>query len=213
MNKTNFKPMTRLTQIIIGLFSKGTGALLLSLFILLFIAHACYHESTIPVVTDFKVEVTDNNYAVPVILNITNQTSGANWYRWQIDGGSTYSSTQEDPGIYAGQSEEIAIAAYDGFIGREFFHLTLKTNYVSTYNYLISNGCVPENYLTNPTNLSDDLETFAMSACAFFDLKGCNTQADNDNFEGMMNIVNTADRNRNDKSTLLQKIKNIMNIN
>jgi PKD repeat protein len=68
------------------------------LALLAFVLTACYRESTIPVVAGFAVEVADNNYTVPVTLAITNQTTGAEWYKWEIDGGSTYSSTQEDPG-------------------------------------------------------------------------------------------------------------------
>lgn len=71
------------------------------LIVCLCLFFSCYNETTIPVNANFKIEVAENNYAVPATIGIVNQTTGADWYRWQIDGGATYSSTQQSPGQLA----------------------------------------------------------------------------------------------------------------
>ena len=117
-----------------------------------------------------------------------------------------------NPSEYAGLPEKIADVAYGGFMGRGFIHLTSKDHYDEIYNYRIEKGCSPKPFLQNPIYLSNDIETAAMSACAFFESKGCILQANKDNFDGVTNIVNLKDTNREDKKKLLKKIKIIMNI-
>jgi len=118
----------------------------------------------------------------------------------------------DNPNDYKGDDEKIALAAYNGFMGRGFIHLTWETNYKKIYDYLILKGCAPKNYLEEPKYLSNDYETAAMSACAFFEKNGCNTQADADNFDGVMNIVNSQDSNKEDKRKLLKDIKEKLSI-
>jgi predicted chitinase len=120
----------------------------------------------------------------------------------------------ENPQNYARNPSKISMAAYGGYHGRGFIHLSLKSNYVSIYNYLKDHGCSPKDFVSTPKYLSEDYETAAMSACAFFRKKGCNAQADNDNFDGVMNIVNMydSDEAKTARKALLEKIKGIMNI-
>ena len=117
-----------------------------------------------------------------------------------------------NPDKYAGRAEDIAMAAYSGYIGRGFIHLTHKNNYKLIYNYLISKGCNPQDFLNNPLYLSDDLETAAMSACAFFEKNGGNIASDGDDFNQVMNIVNARDRNKDEKLKLLKIIKSTLQI-
>ena len=117
----------------------------------------------------------------------------------------------EHPDKYAFKDEEIAMAAYNGFIGRGFIHLTHEDNYRKVFNYLVEKGCAPKNFLNNPSILSNDIETAVMSACAFFEMNGANTAADNDDFDHIMRIVNARDTNRNEKFKLLNKVKLIIN--
>ncbi len=58
----------------------------------------CYKEKTFPVKADFSIEVIGNKYAVPVKVNITNNTTGAETYTWILTGASPDASTNRDPG-------------------------------------------------------------------------------------------------------------------
>lgn len=117
----------------------------------------------------------------------------------------------ENPEDYAGDDEEIALAAYEGYMGRGFIHLTWKDKYEAVYNYCVEKGLNPQNFKEDPKLLSNNIEMAAMSACAFFDKYGCNQQADLDNFEGVMNIVNKNDTNKGEKITLLSVVKSKIN--
>ncbi len=113
----------------------------------------------------------------------------------------------DDPDEYANDDEAIALAAYDGYMGRGFIHLTWKENYEKIYLYCFQKGINPLNFKDEPKLLSDNVEMAAMSACAFFEKNGCNQQADLDNFNGVMNKVNASDTNKDKKLTLLAKVK------
>ncbi len=113
----------------------------------------------------------------------------------------------KNPKNYAGDDEKIALAAYDGFMGRGFIHLTWKENYLKVYNYCVQKGLNPKNFVTDPKLVSNDFEVAAMSACAFFALKGCLSEADQDDFDGVMNIVNASDTNKDKKRNLLAAMK------
>jgi len=117
----------------------------------------------------------------------------------------------ENPDEYAGDDEKIAKAAYNGYMGRGFIHLTWRSNYESVYNYLIEKGLTPPDFVNNPKLLSENIEIAAMTACAFFAKNGCNEKADKDDFEGVTDIINKNDTNRDKKRELLSLIKQIIN--
>jgi PKD repeat protein len=74
---------------------KKTLLLFLSGIVLL---AACYKEQKAPVSVDIRYQPVDSNYAVPALMRIINNTSGAETYNWIFEGGSPASSTQKDPG-------------------------------------------------------------------------------------------------------------------
>ncbi len=71
------------------------NTLIYSLLILLFFS--CHKETPIPVVSDFTIEIRDNNHTVPVIIDIKNKTTGADLYLWTFQGGNPENSTKKNP--------------------------------------------------------------------------------------------------------------------
>lgn len=59
---------------------------------------SCYEEQEIPVSIDFDFAVTEGSYTVPVELTLTNNTTGADFYSWTMEGATPSSSTQKQPG-------------------------------------------------------------------------------------------------------------------
>ncbi|WP_288436766.1 PKD domain-containing protein [uncultured Chryseobacterium sp.] len=61
------------------------------------IFNACAVEESIPVKADFSIKVINNDYSVPVKVEITNKSTGAETYEWSFDGASVTSSTEKSP--------------------------------------------------------------------------------------------------------------------
>ncbi len=71
-----------------------------SLFLIIaitFIFNACAVEESIPVKADFSIKVVNDDYSVPVKVEITNKSTGAETYDWSFDGASVTSSTEKNP--------------------------------------------------------------------------------------------------------------------
>ena len=64
----------------------------IGLFIVSIIFAACVREEDVPVKADFKIEVVNNDYSAPVVVKITNKSSGADTYEWTFEGGEPSSS-------------------------------------------------------------------------------------------------------------------------
>ncbi len=60
---------------------------------------SCYQETKLDVKVDFNITAQDENYTSPVKAEITNNTSGADFYRWTFEGGNPSSSNKKNPGI------------------------------------------------------------------------------------------------------------------
>jgi len=60
---------------------------------------SCYKEKAIPVTANFSAEYVDSNKTVPVQINITNLSEGAESYEWTFEGGVPETSTKQDPGV------------------------------------------------------------------------------------------------------------------
>lgn len=58
---------------------------------------ACAKEQIIPVTADFDIVVVDNDYSVPVKVEIKNKTVGADTYQWIFEGANTPTSSLENP--------------------------------------------------------------------------------------------------------------------
>jgi PKD repeat protein len=59
---------------------------------------SCYEERDVPVVIDFQYSVVENSYTVPVVLMLSNNTSGADFYSWTFEGASPATSDKKQPG-------------------------------------------------------------------------------------------------------------------
>ena len=69
------------------------------LFVILsaFFLSSCAKEQTIAVKADFNITVVDSNYSVPVKVEITNTSSGADTYQWSFEGATVTNSTDINP--------------------------------------------------------------------------------------------------------------------
>ena len=65
---------------------------------LLFLLCSCYQEQVLEVKALFRIEVVNNNYAVPVLVKISNSTSGAESYVWTMSGAEPSFSSDRNPG-------------------------------------------------------------------------------------------------------------------
>ncbi|VDH15445.1 Uncharacterised protein [Algoriella xinjiangensis] len=70
---------------------------LTSLLIGLFLFQSCASEETISIEADFEITIQNNDYSVPVKIDIKNKTIGADTYNWTFEGATEPSSTQKNP--------------------------------------------------------------------------------------------------------------------
>ncbi|MBT1705953.1 PKD domain-containing protein [Chryseosolibacter indicus] len=76
-----------------------TSTLLVILIIILSIV-SCNHydEQEIPVIIDIGYSVIDSDYSVPVTIQLSNNTAGADFYKWTFEGATPSSSADKIPG-------------------------------------------------------------------------------------------------------------------
>lgn len=60
---------------------------------------SCAKETMVKVTADFKITVVDNDYTVPVRVEIENLSAGADTYNWTFEGAAVTSSTDRTPAI------------------------------------------------------------------------------------------------------------------
>jgi len=65
---------------------------------MVFLLSGCYQEQILEVKAAFRIEVVDNNYSIPVLVKISNSTSGAENYAWTMTGAELSTSSERDPG-------------------------------------------------------------------------------------------------------------------
>lgn len=63
-----------------------------------FFCLSCTQEQAIPVITDFSISITNDDFSVPVTVNIINKTTGADAYSWSFVGANRENSTSRNPG-------------------------------------------------------------------------------------------------------------------
>lgn len=78
-------------------FFKSIKIKLILIVLLACIFNACAVEESIPVDADFSIKIVNNDYSVPVIVEITNKSVGAETYEWSFEGASVTSSTEKSP--------------------------------------------------------------------------------------------------------------------
>lgn len=62
-------------------------------------AFSCARESSIAVKADFDINVVNNDYSVPVKVQISNKTEGADAYEWTFEGAVNTHSSEKNPTI------------------------------------------------------------------------------------------------------------------
>lgn len=70
---------------------------LLSLLIGLIIFQSCASEESIAIEADFEITIQNNDYSVPVKVDIKNKTIGADTFIWTFEGATESTSTQKNP--------------------------------------------------------------------------------------------------------------------
>jgi PKD repeat protein len=65
---------------------------------MVFLLSGCYQEQVLEVKANFKAEIVNDTYSVPVLVKINNSTSGAENYAWTMTGANPASSTERNPG-------------------------------------------------------------------------------------------------------------------
>lgn len=79
-------------------FYKNLKTIYFLLFaVLAFAFNACAVEESIPVKADFSIKVINDDYSVPVKVEITNKSTGAETYQWSFEGATITSSTEKSP--------------------------------------------------------------------------------------------------------------------
>lgn len=66
-------------------------------FVTIFSVFSCAKEENIPVVADFEIIVVNNDYSIPVTVEIKNKTVGADTYLWSFNGSTILSSSDRNP--------------------------------------------------------------------------------------------------------------------
>ena len=61
------------------------------------IVYSCAREEGIPVTADFSIKIVNEDYSVPVKIEITNKSTGAETYEWEFEGANTTSSNEKTP--------------------------------------------------------------------------------------------------------------------
>ena len=65
---------------------------------MLILLSGCYQEQILEVKAGFRAKVVNNNYSVPVLIKISNSTTGAESYAWTMTGADPSSSLERNPG-------------------------------------------------------------------------------------------------------------------
>ena len=63
----------------------------------LFIFQSCASEESVAIEADFEITIQNNDYSVPVKVDIKNKTIGADTFNWTFEGATESSSTQKNP--------------------------------------------------------------------------------------------------------------------
>lgn len=115
-------------------------------------------EQAIPITADFSILVVDEDYSVPVLIQVSNTTEGAEQYRWTFEGGTPSVSNNRNPGIITYTEPgnyTIALEAtnQDGSIDRKELTIPIDAEIITGFTTeIIDNNFPPmEVIITNTT--------------------------------------------------------------
>jgi PKD repeat protein len=137
----------------------GRCILLFTLFL-----YSCYQEQEVTVVIDFNYTVAENSYTVPVVLSLTNSTSGADFYNWTFEGATPATSDKKQPGplTYAqAGTYKIKLEAWNDF-ERSEHEITVVLDSAVTIGFdaaVLINDFVPAT--VELTNLTDGASSYS----------------------------------------------------
>lgn len=79
------------------LFFVQPATIILSVSLLLFFV-SCRKETDQKIFVDFSYNVLNNSYSIPVAIEFINKSGGAQYYKWQFEGGNPATYNQREPG-------------------------------------------------------------------------------------------------------------------
>jgi hypothetical protein len=153
------------------------------LILVMTIATACRKEISTDINVDFTWRIADSDYSVPVKIVFTNTTTGANLFKWTMEGGLPDSYDKKDPGTVtftkAGaikikleawndeqRKEKEIIIQLDSIVHADFnlvadtnnfgptsFSVVNKSSGVTKYNWTFENGSPATGTGSNPGNI------------------------------------------------------------
>jgi PKD repeat protein len=116
----------------------------------------CYKEQDLPVTVDFSYEVENNNYSVPVRALISNNTTGAEEYKWIFGGAEPSSSTSKDPGVIvytAPGAYKIKLSATNSYGGSDEKEIEIIIDAKIRIGFTVSNAA--SNYPNVSLNINN----------------------------------------------------------
>lgn len=71
-------------------------------FLIIILYNGCAKEVSIPVKADFEISIVNNDYSVPVTVEVNNKSTGGDNYEWSFEGATVLNSGKKtpDPIIY-----------------------------------------------------------------------------------------------------------------
>lgn len=120
---------------------------------------ACYEETALPVAVSFSTEFVGADESVPVQVDITNQSTGADTFEWTFTGAEPASSTDENPGTIVYNTAgtytiELTVANVDGSTDTQTKSITVVDDIAIDFSTEIidSNFSPVEVLITNNTD-------------------------------------------------------------
>nr|WP_299172741.1 PKD domain-containing protein [uncultured Allomuricauda sp.] len=109
---------------------------------------SCSQETAIPVQADFSIAVENEDYSVPVRINITDLSQDADTYQWTFEGGSPPSSTDRNPGTiqYSNAGNytiKLDVANRDGSTATKTFDVSLDSQITMDFEPMILENNFP----------------------------------------------------------------------
>jgi hypothetical protein len=121
---------------------------------------SCYQESRLPVNADFETTVESDKYTAPAIVELTNNSTGADFYKWTFEGGTPSTSKDKKPGkitySQAGDYEIVLEAWNDYERGEKKFPFTVYPNTPVSFNAkILTNTFAPAMVKITNTTLKE----------------------------------------------------------
>lgn len=114
-----------------------------AIILILSVTTGCYKEQKFPVKAAFSIEVSGNDYSVPVRVKITNTTTGAETYSWTITGAEPATSASFDPGTVEYNTPgiyKIKLEAANHYGGSDTASAEIKIDAVIQTGFTVSNS-------------------------------------------------------------------------